>query len=109
MLAAGALGTAVGDYCSWGLGLGNLLASGVLALPVALLLFALRGRRPVPLVHYWAAVVAIRASATAAGDFLANHVFGLPLATLVSGVVFGVALAAARTLGPGRLRGREAG
>lgn len=98
MLVAGALGTAIGDWCSWGLGLGNLLAAGVLALPVALLLAALRGRHPVPLVGYWLTVVAIRAAGTAAGDFFANRVFGLELSTFVFGVAFGLALRALTVL-----------
>jgi len=109
MLVAGALGTAMGDDCAWGLGFGSLRAALLLAVPVALALLALRGCRPVPLAGYWAAVVEIRAAATAAADFFADGVFGLGLATLVSGVAFGVALVATRIPIDGGLRSGEPG
>lgn len=87
MLVAGALGTVIGDYCSWGLHLGNLKAALWLGLAVAALMAILRTRLG-QLWPYWLTVVAIRSAGTAAGDFLAHKVFGLPLSTLVSGLVF---------------------
>jgi uncharacterized membrane-anchored protein len=92
MLVAGALGTVVGDYCSYGLGLGNLGAALALGTVLAALFAAGRHGRLSRLVYYWATVVCIRSAGTAAGDFLAHKLLGLPLGTLASGIAFVVLL-----------------
>jgi uncharacterized membrane-anchored protein len=88
MLVAGALGTVLGDFCSYDLGLGNLGAALALgALLVCLFAWGRNGRLAA-LGLYWLTVVVIRSAGTAAGDLLAHGVFGLPLSTLVSGLAF---------------------
>jgi uncharacterized membrane-anchored protein len=43
---------------------------------------------------YWLTVVTVRAAGTAVGDFLAGrHMLGLPLSTLVTGMLFVALLA----------------
>lgn len=88
MLVAGALGTVVGDYFSWGLKLGNLNAALVLSAPLVALFLLGRGGRLSKLFYYWGTVVCIRSAGTAAGDFLTHGVLGLPLSTLASGMAF---------------------
>lgn len=88
MLLAGTLGTAVGDYCSFGLRLFPLRAAGVLALILALAFAACRRRLRRESLHlgcYWLVVVLIRSAGTAAGDFLAQQL-QLPLSTALSGL-----------------------
>jgi uncharacterized membrane-anchored protein len=47
-----------------------------------------RGGRLLLLPVYWTTVVMIRAAGTAVGDFLAGrHMLGLPLSTLLTGLV----------------------
>ena len=84
MLLAGALGTAIGDYSSYGLQLGNLKAALILGAILAVLFVWGRGERLSSLLYYWIVVVCIRSAGTAAGDFLASRGFGLPVSTLVS-------------------------
>jgi uncharacterized membrane-anchored protein len=89
MFVAGTLGTVIGDYCSHDLHLGDAWASIVLS--TALLgLFAIgRGWLPYSLPLYWLAVVMIRAAGTVVGDFFAGrNVLGLPLSTLMTGLLF---------------------
>jgi len=87
MLLAGALGTVLGDYFSFGLKLGTLKAAFVLGAPLALT-FALGGYRlRLHLLYYFFTVVLIRAAGTAAGDYLARGL-GLWWSTLTSGIVF---------------------
>jgi uncharacterized membrane-anchored protein len=88
MLVAGALGTVIGDYFSWGLDFGNLGAALVLGAMLGLLFALGRKGRLSDLGYYWLTVVCIRSAGTAAGDFLAHSVLGLPLSTLVSGIAF---------------------
>jgi len=88
MLVAGALGTVIGDYFSWGLKLGNLNAALVLGAALAVLFLLGRKGGLSNLFYYWLTVVCIRSAGTAAGDFFAHAVFGLPVSTLVSGLVF---------------------
>jgi uncharacterized membrane-anchored protein len=88
MLMAGSLGTVVGDYFSYGLGLGNLNAACILgALVAVFLLFGNNGRTS-QLLYYWTTVVCIRSAGTAAGDFFAHEVFGLEISTGVFVILF---------------------
>ena len=89
MLSAGVFGTVAGDLCEHGVGEGvaALALSGVLS---AVLLGGSKIMGP-GLVTYWLTVTLARTTGTALGDWLAeNHLapVGLPLATLLSGVVF---------------------
>ncbi len=89
MLVAGTLGTVVGDYVSHNLHLGDAWASVALGLPLAALF--LIGRRGLiwSLPFYWVTVVMVRAAGTSAGDLLAGRrMLGLPLSTLVTGLIF---------------------
>ena len=86
MLLAGTLGTVVGDYFSYPLGLGNLYASLVLSATLAGM-FCVRGLMA-NLFYFWLIVVMIRSAGTAAGDFFAHHVFGLPLSVVITGCIF---------------------
>jgi uncharacterized membrane-anchored protein len=88
MLLAGALGTVVGDYFSFGLKLGTLNAALALGAPLALIFFLGRNGLLTNAFYYFLTVVFIRAAGTAAGDFVAHRFFGLPLSTLISGIVF---------------------
>lgn len=89
MLLAGTLGTVMGDYVSHDLRLGNLKASVALGVPLALL-FLIGSRGLIwSLPFFWLAVVMVRADGTVVGDYFASHaMLGLPLSTLVSGLVF---------------------
>ena len=88
MLIAGTLGTVIGDYFSFGLGLGTLRAALVLASVLAVA--GLLCRNGLTRAHaftscYWLVVVLIRSAGTAAGDYVA-HRLGLPVSTLVTGL-----------------------
>jgi uncharacterized membrane-anchored protein len=88
MFLAGTLGTEAGDYGSHNLKLGDAGAALLLSPMVALMLVAGRGGRLLLLPVYWTTVVMIRAAGTAVGDFLAGrHMLGLPLGTLLTGLV----------------------
>jgi uncharacterized membrane-anchored protein len=87
MLLAGALGTVLGDYFSFGLKLGTLKSAFVLSVPLAIALYFGRSRLRTQLLYYFLTVVLIRAAGTAAGDYMARSI-GLGLSTFVSGVVF---------------------
>ncbi|HVN96154.1 MAG TPA: hypothetical protein VMT62_06980 [Syntrophorhabdaceae bacterium] len=92
MLLAGALGTVLGDYFSFGLKLGTLRSTLTLSIPLALALSFGGTLLRTQLLYYFLTVVLIRAAGTAAGDFAA-HTIGLKLSTLVSGIVFVATLA----------------
>ncbi len=90
MLAAGTLGTALGDYVADGLGLGTGMGTVVLG---AVLLVVLACGLPFGWAGaaYWIAVVAVRCAGTTAGDFLIGRgglALGLPVGTACSGVAF---------------------
>jgi uncharacterized membrane-anchored protein len=89
MFIAGTLGTVIGDYCSHNLHLGDAGAS-ILLSPILGLLFVLaRGGLLRALWFYWLTVVMVRAAGTAVGDLVASRgMLGLPLSTLVTGVIF---------------------
>jgi uncharacterized membrane-anchored protein len=88
MLIAGTLGTVIGDVMSFESGLGTLYASLVLASMLAVIfLLGAKGWFG-NLWFYWLAVVTVRAAGTSLSDFLAHNVFGLPLSTLVTGILF---------------------
>jgi uncharacterized membrane-anchored protein len=89
MFSAGILGTVIGDYCSHNLHLGDVGAS-ILLSPILGLLFVLaRGGLLRALWFYWLTVVIVRAAGTAVGDLVASRgMLGLPLSTLVTGVIF---------------------
>jgi uncharacterized membrane-anchored protein len=97
MLLAGTLGTVMGDYVSHNLRLGDLMAVVALGVPLALL-FIVGSRGPIWSVpFFWVTVVMVRADGTVAGDWFAGrHMLGLPLSTLLSGLLFGALLAAWR-------------
>ncbi len=94
MLIAGTLGTVVGDYASFNSGMGTLYASALEGAVLAALFFAGRTGPLANVWYYWLTVVAVRSAGTSFGDFLAHDVFGLPLSTLVTGIVFVATLVA---------------
>lgn len=97
MLLAGALGTVIGDYVSHNLKLGDLMASAALGVPLALL-FIVGSRGPIWSVpFFWVTVVMVRADGTVVGDWFAGRpMLGLPLSTILSGLVFVALLVAWR-------------
>jgi uncharacterized membrane-anchored protein len=89
MLIAGTLGTVIGDYCSHNLHLGDAEASILLSLILGLLFVLARGGLLRSFWFYWLTVVMIRAAGTAVGDLVASRgLLGLPLSTLVTGMIF---------------------
>ncbi len=95
MLAAGSLGTVLGDFGSAMLGKGlalgfrggNIAATIAGTVVIALLFFLWRNRLQVAPAFFWVSVVLIRAAGTAAGDALAHGV-GLAASTIASGLAF---------------------
>jgi uncharacterized membrane-anchored protein len=89
MLAAGVLGTALGDALQRLMG--SVTASVALtALLIAILQFG-RGRRIQTVYFYWLAVTVARTAGTAIGDLLAENKelnIGLNVSTLITGIVF---------------------
>ena len=89
MLAAGVLGTALGDALQRLIG--SVTASVALtALLIAILLFGSR-RRIQTVYFYWLAVAVARTAGTAIGDLLAENKelnIGLNVSTLITGFVF---------------------
>lgn len=55
---------------------------------VLLVYFTLKNGLQTKLPIYWTLVVPIRSAGTAAGDFTAHSALGLPLGTLLSGLLF---------------------
>ncbi len=96
MLAAGTLGTAIGDAVAGAAGLGTGPATVLLGVLPCLVL-ALAGVAPGRL-GYWLAVVAIRSAGTTAGDFAAGRL-GLASST----AAFVVLLAVVARIWPGLL------
>jgi uncharacterized membrane-anchored protein len=89
MFAAGTLGTVIGDYCSHDWRLGDAGASVLLSAALVVLILVGRSRILWSLPFYWTTIVMIRAAGTVIGDFLASrNMLGLPLSTLITGVVF---------------------
>ena len=97
MFLAGTLGTVIGDYCSHNLHLDDG-GSALLLSPVVAALFLVGRNGPLRLLpFYWLTVVAIRAAGTSVGDFISGrHMLGLPLSTLVTGMLLVALLAAWR-------------
>ena len=94
MFIAGTLGTVIGDYCSHNLHLDDGGAALLLSPIVAAFFLSGRGGLLFWLPFYWSTVVAIRAAGTAVGDFISGRqMLGLPLSTLVTGVVLVACLA----------------
>ncbi len=89
MLAAGVLGTALGDALQRFMG--SVTASAALtALLLAVLLYG-PGLRLRPVYFYWLAVAVARTAGTAIGDLLAGNKvlnIGLNVSTLITGIVF---------------------
>lgn len=86
MLIAGTLGTAIGDYVSFGAGLGLPIASLVLSAAVVVaLIVGSRGMLAYS-TYYWSSIVGIRAAGTAVGDFSAKLI-GLAPSVLLFGVL----------------------
>jgi uncharacterized membrane-anchored protein len=88
MVLAGILGTNGGDFASFGLRLMPLGAALACGCIVAALLYWGRKGRVVHPIYYWVLLAMIKTMGTAAGDFLAHDVFGLPLGTMITGVIF---------------------
>jgi uncharacterized membrane-anchored protein len=89
MFAAGTLGTVLGDYCSHDWRMGHAGASLFLSAALAVLVLVGRGRILWSLPFYWATIVMIRAAGTVIGDFFASrNMLGLPLSTLITGILF---------------------
>jgi uncharacterized membrane-anchored protein len=94
MFIAGSLGTVIGDYCSHDLQLGDAGASILLSPILGLLFVVARGGLLQSLWFYWLTVVMVRAAGTAVGDFVSGrNMLGLPLSTLVTGMLFVALLA----------------
>lgn len=107
MLAAGTLGTALGDWVADELGLG--LGSGSIVLlailGIVLLIGTRYGRMTKP--WYWLAIVAARTAGTTLGDFAASRHglnLGLPLSTLCTSLLLIGILALRRRDRAARLR-----
>ena len=95
MLIAGTAGTVIGDYFSYGLRLGNLYATAILGGILASFFVIFRNglkKENVNIFFYWITVVTIRSAGTAAGDLIAHSPIRLPLATLITGVIFAAVL-----------------
>jgi uncharacterized membrane-anchored protein len=94
----------IGDYCSHDLHLGDGAAS-LLLVPILALLFGIARNgwlRSLP--YYWITIVAVRAAGTTVGDYLASrNMLGLPLSTLVTGVLFVALLAIWNEPAPSKL------
>jgi uncharacterized membrane-anchored protein len=89
MFVAGTLGTVLGDYCSHNLHLGDAGATLLLGPILGLLFLIARGGLLRSLWFYWLTVVMVRSAGTAAGDLVASRgLLGLPLSTLVTGLLF---------------------
>jgi uncharacterized membrane-anchored protein len=89
MFIAGTLGTVIGDYCSHNLRLDDGGAALLLSAVLAILFLVGRNGLLRWLPFYWLTVVAVRAAGTGVGDFVSGrHMLGLPLSTLVTGVLF---------------------
>jgi uncharacterized membrane-anchored protein len=89
MFAAGTLGTVIGDYCSHDWRLGDAGASIFLSAALVVLVLVGRSRILWSLPFYWTTIVMIRAAGTVIGDFFASrNMFGLPLSTLITGILF---------------------
>ena len=109
MIVASTLGTVLGDWCTFGLGLGALKSSIVLSVILAAV-FALHIRRPISrLMLYWITIVTVRAAGTAIGDFLSKDPrahLSLLLSTALTCIALVVAVwlwrdrASERTSGP---------
>ena len=91
MLAAGTLGTALGDAVAGPLGLGVGDGSRLLG-AVLLGVFGVAGRRAATTsTGYWSCLVAVRSVGTTVGDFLVSAEglgLGLPLGTGFSALAF---------------------
>jgi uncharacterized membrane-anchored protein len=93
MFVAGTLGTVLGDYSSFGSGLGLGRATIILCVLLGAWFFFARGwLRLVP--YYWFTIVLVRTAGTAVGDYLAGRSvgLGLPLSTLFTGLLFVIIL-----------------
>ena len=89
MLAAGTLGTVLGDISSFGSGLGTGRASiGLCALLGTWFYFGRGWLGALPC--YWLTIVLVRTAGTAVGDYLAGRSLGLglPLSTACTGLLF---------------------
>jgi len=99
MLVAGILGTVFGDYCSHSLG--GDAATLLLSLVVLLFLYVGRTGLLATAWYYWLAIAVVRTAGTAMGDWIEKNKYvdvGLPLSTLLTGVVFLLALMAYRNM-----------
>jgi uncharacterized membrane-anchored protein len=90
MLAAGTLGTALGDWVADDIGLGLAVGSIVLVVVLGVVLqISMRpGRMTKP--WYWLSIVAARTAGTTLGDLVASRHglnFGLPLSTLCTSLL----------------------
>ena len=93
MLAAGTLGTVIGDISSFSTGVGTGSAS--IALCVLLGAWFYFGTGVLRTISgYWFTIVLVRSAGTAVGDFLAGRSLGLglPTSTLITGMLMAVTL-----------------
>jgi uncharacterized membrane-anchored protein len=88
MLIAGTLGTVIGDLMSFESGLGTAYASLVQGAFLVVLFFLGGVGLFANVWFYWLTVVGVRAAGTSVSDFLAHNIFGLPLSTLATGLLF---------------------
>jgi uncharacterized membrane-anchored protein len=97
LLAAGTLGTAVGDWAADVLHLGTGYATLILGALFAVVLAMGRRSKWTTKLAFWSAIVAIRAAGTTAGDWLAFRddpglsnglKLGLPLSTALTCILF---------------------
>ena len=100
MLGAGVFGTVLGDVCSSAVGQG--FASIGLGLLLALALLGRRRGTIAGIPSYWLTVATARTAGTAMGDWLAENKvldIGLPLSTMMTGILFAAVLLAWRSKG----------
>ena len=90
MLAAGTLGTALGDWVADELALGLVYGSLVLVVILGVVLFIATSYGAMTKPWYWLSIVAARTAGTTLGDLLASRHglnLGLPLSTLCTSLL----------------------
>jgi uncharacterized membrane-anchored protein len=101
MLVAGVFGTVFGDLCEHLMGEG--IAALVLSAALALALLSYQRGALKPIHAYWLTIATARSTGTAIGDWLAEQSplkLGLPLCTLLTGLILAAVLMFWRTRAP---------
>jgi uncharacterized membrane-anchored protein len=83
---ASIFGANTGDFFARNMGLGHIAGLPFLAVALAVVIVAERFDRTQHQWYYWIAIIIVR---TAVGDFVSGrNMLGLPLSTVVTGVLF---------------------